>query len=146
MYCYILLWKCNSLGDLGYNWLRKFNSLLLFESQNNASTRPECSTSPLAPRLAGSLLWPEGSLSIATGPSSQLQGGIFWSPQTYSQFILLHPNAMKIKGGGTGKISLIPISFICTTCTPSSPEFHAIARITPHHFEADTGDFLQRLP
>lgn len=53
---------------------------------------------------------------------------------------------MIIKGGGTGKTPFIPIFFICTTCTPSSPEFRAIAGITPHHFETDTGDFLQRLP
>lgn len=26
------------------------------------------------------------------------------------------------------------------------PELRAIAGITPHHFEADTGDFLQGLP
>lgn len=41
---------------------------------------------------------------------------------------------------------LIPLFYLHDVYSRRMPELCAIAGITPHHFEADTGDFLQGLP
>lgn len=124
--CSILFWKCSCVGrDLGYSWLRKFYSLLLYEGQNiiipwlgYSASAPgwqaeECHGK--VPALAVG-----ESLMTAICPSSQLQGRILWVHRQI-QFSLPHPSATTIKGGKgrtyRQNATYFSVSFICTTRT-----------------------------
>lgn len=123
--CYILFWRHNCVGrDLGYSWLRKFYSFLLYEGQN--ITIPWLGYSASAPgwqaeeRHGKVPALAAGELLVtAICPSSQLQGRIS-RVHRQIQFALPHPSATAIKGGKGRRYrqnaTYFSVSFICT-CT-----------------------------
>ena len=100
--------------------------------------------------MAGFLLWQFGG----HGPSqyahlASSRGGSH-GVHRQIQFTLPHPNAMTIKGGKQRRCrqnaTYSSVSYLHNMYSPHMPELCAITGITSHHFEADTGDFLQGLP